>query len=903
MLRRLWQWIKDLLQKLFGHRQSPPDNATPEPSTESESQLPVVVRSDTELESLFLELLEGVSQGWSRGYLQGFFMGKKLKPTDFIPWLQRFGEKLQESPTQHEELARRLVMLGQLDLGELSRVAEEIGRRLEAEIPKPVKGFWDEVIDAEFVGDGLGGNSQLEPSGSGEQNGETLTLDELQARLQQDANFRNQIAEALQIQTTDPQSIIQALLNQVNEPPDSTTSEAEIWFNRGNEQYKRGNFVNAIASYDKALAIKPDYHEAWNNRGVALRNLGRIEEAIASCDKALALNPDYHQAWMTAGIAVGLLSQFQLQSPHLLGLHNPILKQWGYQGEINVYREGLKHCLENTHPEGWGKLHYYIGRSHYFQGRRNPNDRPLWREAVQEYNLALKTLTLDACPECRLAVLQDYLKILLAWKQTDKAEEIQRKGTDSLRRLLSECKSPGRKQQLEREFASFRQLTVDLTIQTGNLVNALELAEKGKNTCLSWFLSDYDQSPTYRQIHQLLTPSTAILYWHLSPIALHAFLLTLDTDIPILLSTPSTDQALQQLQRFETWVETWNEQYANYRKTKTAEAKDSTWRDTLPQHLRELSQILNIPQILDSLNNKPIQNLILIPHRDLHRFPVHALFPDKFTITYLPSAQMGIERLNLPTSPTEQPLLCIKHPGNDPKNQLLFADVEAPAITFLHDGILCEDEDAIKTKTDEDSDKATALEQIVTGRGYLHFTCHGEHNFHQPSQSALELHQEFLTLQEIIKLQLQSYELACLSACETGLTSNQTITTEFVGLSSAFLAAGVTSVMSTLWSVEDVASAILIVKFYELLKTNPPVIALKAAQTWLRTLTYADLIDWCDRLVKNEDLADYSYRCQSSLEDSNSVFRTEASLKGLEFCPYSNPYYWAGYIITSINPC
>jgi tetratricopeptide (TPR) repeat protein len=44
---------------------------------------------------------------------------------------------------------------------------------------------------------------------------------------------------------------------------------------------------DAIASYDKALELKPDLHEAWNNRGNALNDLGRWEEAIASYDKAL----------------------------------------------------------------------------------------------------------------------------------------------------------------------------------------------------------------------------------------------------------------------------------------------------------------------------------------------------------------------------------------------------------------------------------------------------------------------------------------------------------------------------------------------------------------------------------------------------------------------------------------
>ena len=38
--------------------------------------------------------------------------------------------------------------------------------------------------------------------------------------------------------------------------------------------------------------MKPDDHQAWYNRGIALGNLGRLDEAIASFDKALQLKPD-----------------------------------------------------------------------------------------------------------------------------------------------------------------------------------------------------------------------------------------------------------------------------------------------------------------------------------------------------------------------------------------------------------------------------------------------------------------------------------------------------------------------------------------------------------------------------------------------------------------------------------
>ena len=65
-----------------------------------------------------------------------------------------------------------------------------------------------------------------------------------------------------------------------------------------------------MASYDKALAIKPDYAEALNNRGIALKELKRLDEALASFDKALAIKPDYAEALNNRGIALKELKRF-----------------------------------------------------------------------------------------------------------------------------------------------------------------------------------------------------------------------------------------------------------------------------------------------------------------------------------------------------------------------------------------------------------------------------------------------------------------------------------------------------------------------------------------------------------------------------------------------------------------
>lgn len=43
---------------------------------------------------------------------------------------------------------------------------------------------------------------------------------------------------------------------------------------------EKWDLLAAITSYDEALKIKPDLHEAWDNRGTTLAELGRYEDAI-----------------------------------------------------------------------------------------------------------------------------------------------------------------------------------------------------------------------------------------------------------------------------------------------------------------------------------------------------------------------------------------------------------------------------------------------------------------------------------------------------------------------------------------------------------------------------------------------------------------------------------------------
>jgi hypothetical protein len=85
---------------------------------------------------------------------------------------------------------------------------------------------------------------------------------------------------------------------------------AEAHNNRGHQLRALGRLDEALASYDRAVAQKPEYAGALNNRGIVLGSLGRFDEALASYDRAIALDPDYADAHMNRALTKLLLGRF-----------------------------------------------------------------------------------------------------------------------------------------------------------------------------------------------------------------------------------------------------------------------------------------------------------------------------------------------------------------------------------------------------------------------------------------------------------------------------------------------------------------------------------------------------------------------------------------------------------------
>ncbi len=685
------------------------------------------------------------------------------------------------------------------------------------------------------------------------------------------------------------------------------------WFNRGVALDNLGRRQEAISSYDKAIEIQSDFYLAWYNRGLAQFYLGQFEEAIVSYDSALQIQPDYWEAWLGRGSAAGnaIMLEWQSNVYSSIATDNHALNERGYEGKLASYQEGLRYVNPNTHPEGWGRLHLAIGNAHYDRGKRHPLPRHYWLEAAAAYENALITLTEEVFPLLHLETLQNLIKTLVVLGETKQAHQYQQHGIYLLQNLLNE---PNRgdtdKKQLALRFASLGQLAVDIAIQFGELAQGWEIAEYGKNACLTWLFSDLSQqitSPSYTEIHQLLNPKTAIIYWHISPCTLRTFVIKYKSPEPIPIFTPVLNfasindlpvpEAVACLSAFEDWMEQWHQQYQEYFSLSEEEQSRNkySWDLDIERKLLQLKKILNISAIVQELED--INQLILIPHRDLHKLPLHALFylddlaeesqhvSSHFIITYLSSAQMGLSLKENPIETTdEKRILCVEQATGFSKQK--FTKVETELISQIFTNFQC--------ITEARSTKEYVENCLLKDYNIFHFMGQVIDNYNQPYTSELVLaNQAKVTLAELDINQLANYKLLTFCNIETASATSQTITTEYTGLATSLLNLGIPHIVTNLWNVESPASTLVIIGFYQRIKQNKsPAIALAETILWLKELTVSELTRWYQQLL--EQIPSEGLRIKTHL--ASELYRT--SQMAPETKIYHHPYYWAGFKIT-----
>jgi len=189
----------------------------------------------------------------------------------------------------------------------------------------------------------------------------------------------------------------------------------------------------------------------------------------------------------------------------------------------------------------------------------------------------------------------------------------------------------------------------------------------------------------------------------------------------------------------------------------------------------------------------------------------------------------------LPRLPSPSPAAAITGPVRDLTRfaRLPFTRREASAISKTAGAA------RVATALGFDATRERALSPELATARVLHFATHGVTDDARPELSGLVLslfdargapRDGFLRLADIYNLDLAA-DLVVLSACRTGLGKN--VRGEgLVGLARAFMYAGAPRVVTSLWTVDDAATAALMADFYRILlvEGRPPSEALRGAQ-------------------------------------------------------------------------
>ncbi len=250
MLKKIWQSFMRWFRKL-----SKPGASRSVARVSTAELLPL---DDTDREYLFMQLLEGVAHGWQQPRAIGFFnkIRQRVRKSEWLEWLDRFGNNLIQSPVPNYELAGRMVQLGELDCGEIGDLAGSYGAKL---LNRQAEEFGDLLPIMEFDTLGAGSASPFEQfpeipeellidndpmdstpsqsfaSYSDDENAPSetreISLEEFSAMLHKDPSLVAELAEQFGVETTDPQEIISIVIAQMQQqvqPPSGDLGSAPL---------------------------------------------------------------------------------------------------------------------------------------------------------------------------------------------------------------------------------------------------------------------------------------------------------------------------------------------------------------------------------------------------------------------------------------------------------------------------------------------------------------------------------------------------------------------------------------------------------------------------------------------------------------------------------------------------
>src|SRR3972149_2954263 len=284
--------------------------------------------------------------------------------------------------------------------------------------------------------------------------------------------------------------------------------------------------------------------------------------------------------------------------------------------------------------------------------------------------------------------------------------------------------------------------------------------------------------------------------------------------------------------------------------------------------------------------------LCMVPYGDLSYVPMHALYTEAeryvietHAVVYYPSASI-LKYINNQKRKNKK-VMIVGNPTTK-NEELPFSEYEAMKV-----GSLFEEKDYnTEVYMDEKAKKdLIARKKKWLDSNVIHLSCHGQFKEEPLDSSIIFADDDTLTAREVYDMSLKT-NLVVLSACETAKSTIKA--GEIYGLTRAFLYAGTSSLMCTLWKVSDLSTSMLIEKFYEeLLNSIPSTInkaeALRRAQKFLVKSSNQEIKEYLEK-AKEELKKMHKFLPEDENEKINNIIEKHEH-------PFEDPYYWAPFIL------
>lgn len=220
----------------------------------------------------------------------------------------------------------------------------------------------------------------------------------------------------------------------------------------------------------------------------------------------------------------------------------------------------------------------------------------------------------------------------------------------------------------------------------------------------------------------------------------------------------------------------------------------------------------------------------------------------------------------------------------DPMEDLPFAQLEA-ALIRAHTGA--------RLLTGAKATRSRVKKRLTPTRA-LHVAGHATADVDVPWRSGLQLADGLLTAAEIIEGANGTLQTATLSGCETGFTGASRAPQEREGLTGALMVAGCSTVIASWWPVDDLASCIVTSETYRMAheQSVPLTEALRRVESWLKSASRDELLNWCDNQNQHLVIKDRTDRkAHQALRAARDLLSARDAVKP----PFGSILHWAGF--------